>query len=74
VADEVRGSSILVVDDAHESLRLLGAILRRGGFIPRPEDQVLHAYNQREGPNHERKEPQDIGRLEGSLSKVAQAL
>jgi two-component system NtrC family sensor kinase len=36
VVDEARGSSILIVDDAHESLRLLGTILRRGGFIPRP--------------------------------------
>ena len=30
------GRSILVVDDAPENLRLLGAVLRRGGFRPRP--------------------------------------
>jgi two-component system, NtrC family, sensor kinase len=34
--DDLSGSSVLIVDDAPESLRLLGAILKRGGFIPRP--------------------------------------
>jgi PAS domain S-box-containing protein len=36
VADETEGSSILVVDDSLEHLRLLGTILKRGGFVPRP--------------------------------------
>ncbi|MGB8293839.1 MAG: PAS domain S-box protein [Polyangia bacterium] len=36
MADDVEGSSVLVVDDAPESLRLLGAILKRGGLVPRP--------------------------------------
>jgi len=36
VADDVEGSSVLIVDDAPESLRLLGAILKRGGLVPRP--------------------------------------
>ncbi len=36
MADDVEGSSVLIVDDAPESLRLLGAILKRGGLVPRP--------------------------------------
>ena len=36
MADDLRGSSVLVVDDAPENLQLLAAVLRRGGFIPRP--------------------------------------
>jgi putative two-component system response regulator len=35
VADDLRGSSILIVDDAPENLRLLGAVLKRGGLVPR---------------------------------------
>ena len=34
--DDVQGSSVLVVDDAQDSLRLLGEILKRGGLISRP--------------------------------------
>ncbi|MDP3180033.1 MAG: response regulator, partial [Spirochaetaceae bacterium] len=33
---DLRGSSILIVDDAPENLRLLAAILKRSGFVPRP--------------------------------------
>lgn len=36
MADDVRGSSVLVVDDAPANLRLLSAVLKRGGFVPRP--------------------------------------
>jgi two-component system NtrC family sensor kinase len=36
VAHDLEGSSILIVDDFTESLRLLSTILRRGGFVPRP--------------------------------------
>jgi putative two-component system response regulator len=36
MADEVNGSSVLVVDDAPENLRVLAALLRRGGLVPRP--------------------------------------
>jgi|GEM_PF-561510 PAS domain S-box-containing protein len=36
VTDEVEGSSVLIVDDAPESLRLLSAILTRGGLVARP--------------------------------------
>jgi PAS domain S-box-containing protein len=36
VSDDVQGSNVLIVDDAPESLRLLGGILRRGGLQPRP--------------------------------------
>jgi len=36
VADDVRGSSILIVDDASENLRVLAAVLKRGGLVPRP--------------------------------------
>jgi putative two-component system response regulator len=36
VTDDVRGASILVVDDAAENLRLLAAVLKRGGLVPRP--------------------------------------
>jgi PAS domain S-box-containing protein len=36
VTDDVQGSSVLVVDDSPEHLRLLGAILKRGGLVPRP--------------------------------------
>ena len=36
MTDDVQGSSVLIVDDATESLRLLGAILKRGGLVPRP--------------------------------------
>ena len=35
MADDVRGSSVLVVDDSPENLRLLAAVLRRGGLVPR---------------------------------------
>ena len=36
MADEVQGSSVLIVDDAPENLRLLAAVLKRGGLVPRP--------------------------------------
>ncbi|MFO8070896.1 MAG: response regulator [Polyangia bacterium] len=36
VTDEVQGKSVLVVDDAPENLRLLAAVLGRGGLVPRP--------------------------------------
>jgi len=36
VTDDVQGSSILIVDDAPENLRLLTAVLKRGGLLPRP--------------------------------------
>jgi PAS domain S-box-containing protein len=36
MADDASGSSVLVVDDSLEHLRLLGAILKRGGLQPRP--------------------------------------
>jgi two-component system, NtrC family, sensor kinase len=36
MADELEGSSVLVVDDCAEHLRLLSTILKRGGFVPRP--------------------------------------
>ncbi len=34
--DDVQGSSVLVVDDSPEHLRLLSAVLTRGGLVPRP--------------------------------------
>jgi len=36
VADDVRGGSILVVDDDPENLRLLAAVLKHGYLVPRP--------------------------------------
>ena len=36
LADDVRGSSILVVDDDPENLRLLAAVLKHGFLVPRP--------------------------------------
>jgi putative two-component system response regulator len=36
VTDVIQGSSVLVVDDAPENLRLLSAVLKRGGLVPRP--------------------------------------
>jgi putative two-component system response regulator len=36
VADDLRGSSVLVVDDDPQSLRLMSAMLERGGLDPRP--------------------------------------
>ena len=36
MANEMEGSSVLVVDDCPEHLRLLGTILKRGGFVFRP--------------------------------------
>jgi putative two-component system response regulator len=36
VTDDVQGSSILIVDDVPDNLRLLAAVLRRGGLVPRP--------------------------------------
>ena len=36
MTDDVEGSSVLIVDDAPESLRLLSAILTRGGLVARP--------------------------------------
>lgn len=36
LTDNGRGSSILVVDDDPENLRLLTAVLRHGGLVPRP--------------------------------------
>jgi putative two-component system response regulator len=34
--DDVQGSSVLIVDDVPENLRLLAAVLRSGGLVPRP--------------------------------------
>ena len=34
--DEVRSSSVLIVDDLPENLRLLTEVLQRGGLVPRP--------------------------------------
>lgn len=34
--DSLQGSSVLVVDDVPENLRLLIAVLKRGGLVPRP--------------------------------------
>ena len=34
--DEVRSSSVLIVDDSPENLRLLTEVLKRGGLVPRP--------------------------------------
>ncbi|MBK8596623.1 MAG: response regulator [Holophagales bacterium] len=36
VTDDVQGSSVLIVDDAPENLRLLTTVLKRGGLVPRP--------------------------------------
>jgi putative two-component system response regulator len=36
VTNELQGKSILVVDDTPDNLRLLAAVLRRGGLVPRP--------------------------------------
>ena len=36
MADDVQGNSVLIVDDAPENLRLLAAVLKRGGLVPRP--------------------------------------
>jgi two-component system, NtrC family, sensor kinase len=36
VADDIKESSVLIVDDSPEHLRLLGAILKRGGLQARP--------------------------------------
>jgi PAS domain S-box-containing protein len=36
VANDTKESSVLIVDDSPEHLRLLGAILKRGGLQPRP--------------------------------------
>ena len=36
MADDAQGSSVLIVDDAPENLRLLAEVLKRGGLVPRP--------------------------------------
>jgi Response regulator containing a CheY-like receiver domain and an HD-GYP domain len=36
VEDDVQGSRILMVDDSPDNLRLLTAVLKRGGLVPRP--------------------------------------
>ena len=36
MTDEVQDSSVLIVDDAPENLRLLVSVLKRGGLVPRP--------------------------------------
>ncbi len=36
MSNDVHGSSVLIVDDAVENLRLLSAMLKRGGLVPRP--------------------------------------
>jgi putative two-component system response regulator len=36
MADDVQGSSVLIVDDAPENLRLLAKVLKREGLVPRP--------------------------------------
>lgn len=36
MADHLEGMSVLIVDDAPENLRLLSAVLKRGGLVPRP--------------------------------------
>jgi putative two-component system response regulator len=34
--EDIRGSSVLIVDDTPENLRLLAAIMKRGSLVPRP--------------------------------------
>jgi len=36
LSDDVGGSGVLIVDDSPENLRLLAAVLKRGGLVPRP--------------------------------------
>ena len=36
MVDRVQGSSVLIVDDDPQNLRLLTAVLGRGGLEPRP--------------------------------------
>ncbi|MBN1771847.1 MAG: response regulator [Deltaproteobacteria bacterium] len=36
MGDDVQGSSILIVDDSRANLRLLAALVKRGGLVPRP--------------------------------------
>ena len=36
MADDVQDSSVLIVDDNPENLRLLAVVLKRGGLVPRP--------------------------------------
>ena len=36
MAGDVQGSNVLIVDDAPENLRVLTAVLKRGGLVPRP--------------------------------------
>ena len=36
VEDDVQGSKILMVDDSADNLRLLTAVMERGGLVPRP--------------------------------------
>ena len=36
VTDKMHGSSVLLVDDSPENLRLLASVLKRGGLVPRP--------------------------------------
>jgi len=36
VEDDVQGSKILMVDDSPDNLRLLTAVLKGGGLVPRP--------------------------------------
>ena len=36
MAHDVQGKSVLIVDDAPENLRLLTAVLKHGGLVPRP--------------------------------------
>ena len=34
--EDVQGSNVLIVDDSPENLRLLAALMKRGGLVPRP--------------------------------------
>jgi putative two-component system response regulator len=36
VTDTITGASVLIVDDAADNLRLLAAVVKKGGLVPRP--------------------------------------
>ncbi|QPM68393.1 response regulator [Atribacter laminatus] len=41
---EMNVGNVLVVDDAHDNLRLLSTLLKRGGLVPRPVDSGKKAF------------------------------